>query len=662
MDFEDALRTMFPQVDARLIKATVLDGDDVNSAVDFLLKEGLQSYEQKSDENFSPDSHNDHIDDILIMPDSKKHHSTWHQDEECLTDFDKHEESIVWKGGFKSNVPMNAKVICPGQGQYLTDFYGSNCLQEQATLPGNERTDWWATTWPHVAEPEDNSDMYSSLSNSSVRRDSNTRVHLQGVPTVDIDCSFTWSIESSTLEKENASLWSPATGSSKSDTRCKVLAEIGLPLSQEYLKMLSSKTSNPEALDPSIFGLERLNSRSGNKHGVTSDGNSKISSRLSTNVKSVWEDNFFREFFPDSSRYNINTEDLDNFYTAAKLCKENVMKDMEDIALLRQRAEEEELAAQFAKTEAASSGLEIFLKVEDIRQQVSSQKAEYEMRAAEIYGEKSVLAMEAQEVKARLLETQAEQEKALSLLDSIRCSLSERLEKASQEKQSAMEETKMKVKKAEELLASEQASAQKLEQSFKVLEAEAETCKKLREFLIERGNNVDSLQGEMAVLCEDVLTFKEQVDKGIPLSASSRSLSWSRMSHLTEQFLLSSGDVKGCRGASGSTPLERSTCVNSISNTSFVTLCSATSESSRIKQPIECALHSQLFSPDGSMVDMADPGSSKEVINDEAKEGQEAGEENFEALDSSGVLGKEEAENSHSAGTCSYSVMEAEGL
>lgn len=37
----------------------------------------------------------------------------------------------------------------------------------------------------------------------------------------------------------------------------------------------------------------------------------------------------------------------------------------------------------------------------------------------------------------------------------------------------------MKVKKAEKLLASEQASAQKLAEKFKVLETEAETCKKV---------------------------------------------------------------------------------------------------------------------------------------------------------------------------------------
>lgn len=52
---------------------------------------------------------------------------------------------------------------------------------------------------------------------------------------------------------------------------------------------------------------------------------------------------------------------------------------MEDIYLLRQKAEQEELAAQHAKTEAASSGLEIFLKVEDMRQKMSRERAEYEM-------------------------------------------------------------------------------------------------------------------------------------------------------------------------------------------------------------------------------------------------------------------------------------------
>lgn len=643
----------------------MLDGDDMDSAMDFLIKEGIQSYEQKPDGTSSAASDYVHVDDVLMIPDAKKHPVTLDQDE----------ESIVWKGGFKSNVPRGAQVIYSDQGHGLDDIYDSNCQQEEAISPGNQRIDWWATTWPNVAGSKNDEGMYNSSSNSSVHTDSNTqeatgtltwsdmeqyksirqKVYWQGGTHVDIDYSSTGSTQSLTLEKENTSLWSTASGLNNFDEGCKSLVQLGLPLSQESFKVF-----NPKALEVSSLEAERSVSRSDDEpsKGYVSDDDSKISSGQSVNVKSVWKDSLVQENLLESSRYNINTEDLDKFVNEAKSCKENVRKDMEDIYLLRQKAEQEELAAQHAKTEAASSGLEIFLKVEDMRQKMSRERAEYEMRAAEVYGEKSVLSMEARELKSRLLETKAEQAKALSLLDSIRCSLSARLEKASQEKQYAIDETKMKVKKAEKLLASEQASAQKLAEKFKVLETEAETCKKLREFLIERGNIVDSLQGEMAVLCEDVLTFKEQVDEGIPLSAASRSLSWSRMSHLTEQFSLTSspGDAKDCR-SSRCTALDSSICLNSISSTSILTLSSATSELPKSVQPIECALHSQYFSPGNSMVDTTDQGSNKKVIKEMTMDGQEAAEEIVESCDTTvrqvcndGKQGQQQQEeNLHSA-------------
>ncbi|KAK8960099.1 hypothetical protein KSP40_PGU016770 [Platanthera guangdongensis] len=46
------------------------------------------------------------------------------------------------------------------------------------------------------------------------------------------------------------------------------------------------------------------------------------------------------------------------------------------------------------------------------------------------------------------------------------------------------------------------------------LQQEAEENSKLREFLMERGRVVDSLQGEIAIICEDILSMKLKVDGG----------------------------------------------------------------------------------------------------------------------------------------------------
>ncbi|EHA8592422.1 hypothetical protein COCNU_contig69500716G000010 [Cocos nucifera] len=57
----------------------------------------------------------------------------------------------------------------------------------------------------------------------------------------------------------------------------------------------------------------------------------------------------------------------------------------------------------------------------------------------------------------------------------------------------------------------------------KKLQQEAEENSKLREFLMDGGNIVDALQGEIAVICEDVVLLKARVDGCIPPGKAQRS-------------------------------------------------------------------------------------------------------------------------------------------
>ncbi|KAI5070222.1 hypothetical protein GOP47_0014565 [Adiantum capillus-veneris] len=629
MDQENTLRLLFPQVDARLIKATVLDGDDINSALDFLIEEGMQPDELKLEKACGLASNNVHVDGTLLMHAAKRHLVIPKRDELYSTDssHDKHEESIVWKGGLVTPKPEDP---CPNEGRELADFYKSDSQKEQATMQGNERIEWWAATWPNASGPrgDDVLDSPSSVQtdleveeegSSSLWSDTELynsipqKVNWQQ-PIIKIDCSSIDSAQSSLLEKENGSSWGNVSDSMKFHDGCKSLVELDLPLSQDSFEVFS-----PMGLDANMSeqgGPVRRHTQLSKGHA--NDDDRKLSLCLSVNTR---RDCAIQEGLLETSRYIIDTEDLDKLVVEAKCQKENVRKGMEDIYLLRQQTEQEESAAQQAKAEATRGGADILLKVADMRKQMLRERAEYDLRAAEVYGERSVLSMEARELRSRLLETQAEQERAMSLLDCVRCTLTERLQKAAQEKNSAIEEAKMKEECAKELLAQEEGCARTLVEDFKALETEAETCRKLREFLIERGNIVDSLQGEMAVLSEDILNFKKQVDEGIPLSAS-RSLSWSHLSHLTEQFASTSPsiEVESCRPLR-SLALESSDLIKSLSSTSILTLSSGTSGLLVSVGPIDCALRSQYFSPNLSPINVANEKGVVDSTLDEKVEG-----------------------------------------
>lgn len=592
MDHEGTLRLLFPQVDARLIKATVLDGDDINSALDFLIREGMQSAGLKPEKASKLASNNVHIDGTHI---ATNHLLTPAQNELYPNDFlyDKHEEAIVWKGGLVSRKLDYQENMYATEGQGLDDFYESGHQQEEATMRGNEQIDWWTAMWPNAIGLKEHDVLDSSSSvqtdlevqeeaGSPLRSDTELyklmqqRVNWQR-PIVDTDGSST------------GSPWGNVSSLNTFHKGCKSLMDYDLPLSQDSLEVFP-----PMALcaNTSEQGVPVSSSDNRPVKDNANDDDNKLLSCFSVTVK---RDCPMQESLLESSRYLIATEDLDKLVLEARCRKDNMRKDMEDICLLRQKAEQEELVAQRAKAEASHGGEDILLKVGDLQQQILHERAEYDMRAAEVYGEKSILSMEARELRSRLLETQAEQARALSMLNSVRCTLAERLEKASQGKQFADEEAKLREESAKELLAREEESARTLRENFKALETEAETCQKLREFLIERGNIVDSLQGEMAVLCEDILNFKKQVDEGIPLSAS-RSLSWSHMSNLTEQFASSTSlvDVKD-----DSSPESELGLLASVG-------------------PIDCSLQSQYFSPNANLSEVPDEGDEKGLHTKEA--------------------------------------------
>ncbi|KAF6136373.1 hypothetical protein GIB67_028063 [Kingdonia uniflora] len=257
---------------------------------------------------------------------------------------------------------------------------------------------------------------------------------------------------------------------------------------------------------------------------------------------------------------------LEDAIMDAKNNKKILFSSMEVVINMMKEVELQEETAEHAKIEAASGGLDILVKVEDLKQMLRHAHETNDMvfysfslilesfscitHAGEVYGEKSILATEARELQTRLLCLSDERDNSLEVLEEMRQKLEKRLEAAEQMRKSAEQEKLTKDLSAREALTEQELVMDKVVQESKRLQQEAEENSKLREFLMDRGHTVDILQGEISVICKDVLLVKEKFDGCIPFSKSLFSIptSWN---------LASSGSSSSSRSQASDRVLEQ---------------------------------------------------------------------------------------------------------
>ncbi|KAL0826461.1 PREDICTED: myosin heavy chain, non-muscle-like isoform X2 [Brassica oleracea var. oleracea] len=204
----------------------------------------------------------------------------------------------------------------------------------------------------------------------------------------------------------------------------------------------------------------------------------------------------------------------------AKSNKRTLFTVMESIMNLMREVEIQEKDAEKVKEDAARGGFDTLQKVEDLKKILAHAKEGNDMDAGEVYGEKSILTSEVNELENRLLNLSEERDKSLSVLDEMRGVLEMRLAAALEIKNAAEQEKQEKEGYAQKALAEQEAIMEKVVQESKLLQKEAEENSKLREFLMDRGRIVDSLQGEIFVICQDIRILKEKFDNRVPLSQS----------------------------------------------------------------------------------------------------------------------------------------------
>ncbi|XP_010422521.1 PREDICTED: uncharacterized protein LOC104707794 isoform X1 [Camelina sativa] len=220
------------------------------------------------------------------------------------------------------------------------------------------------------------------------------------------------------------------------------------------------------------------------------------------------------------STHGCNIAHLEQIIEDAKSNKRTLFTVMESIMNLMREVELQEKEAEKAKEDAARGGFDTLDKVEELKKMLEHAKEANDMDAGEVYGERSILTTEVNELENRLLNLSEERDKSLSVLDEMREELETRLAAALEIKNAAEQEKQEKEGSARKAFAEQEAIMEKVVQESKLLQQEAEENSKLREFLMDHGRIVDSLQGEISVICQDIRHLKEKFDNRVPLSQS----------------------------------------------------------------------------------------------------------------------------------------------
>ncbi|KAM0902273.1 hypothetical protein ACQ4PT_019335 [Festuca glaucescens] len=241
--------------------------------------------------------------------------------------------------------------------------------------------------------------------------------------------------------------------------------------------------------------------------------------------------NHFVSMASTHSSQSVSIESLEDSIADAKNKKNDLLPSLQLVTKMIEDVELLEEKAEVAKRESSTSGASILTKVEELKEMLNHAKEANDMHAGEVYGERSILTTEARELQSRLQRLSEERNNYLDVIEEIRQTLEERLAAAQLEYEAAEKEKVKKEASAQALLSKQEKEMNSIVEESRKLQKEAEENLKLKDFLVERGRIVDTLQGEMAVICEDVSQLKLMVDER---------LSWSKLQRSTISSLSSS--------------------------------------------------------------------------------------------------------------------------
>ncbi|XP_043722567.1 uncharacterized protein LOC122669781 isoform X2 [Telopea speciosissima] len=526
-----SLQEVFPQVDIRLLKAVAIEhSKDVDAAVECILFEVLPSLPCSSESHHIPSDSQD-----------VKHLIVGEEEPEL--------RRVV--EGASAGSTSNSGYVVGEDGNYMTDttdapYDGSKCLSAEPigssilSLHGGSDDDLQTNTHglrsalldqpsDHLFFNTETEELISSEKNQNVSviggSDQGSLVGYGSLIQEDCFTDCCNDVSSFNIKDLNELVGcdsSTICGENHQDQSClaadsleveNMLATSQLiPSSQDETSYSTDCGSLSAKVGDTICDFEKPDPRS-------PSGNVSAEDIFDTEVGHV--ENVSSSIAIVSHSSQICTIDLlEESMVEAKNNKKTLFLAMQSVINKMKELEFQEEAAEQAKREAAMCGPDILTKVEDLRQILQHAKQTNDMHSGEVYGEKAILATEVRELQSRIQNLSEDRDKSLTILKEMRQTLEIRLAAAEEEIKMAKQEKLEKEKLARVDLAEQELAMERVVEESKRLQQQAEENSKLRDFLMDRGHVVDILQGEIAVICQDVKLLKEQFDEHVPISKS----------------------------------------------------------------------------------------------------------------------------------------------
>ncbi|KHF99960.1 putative methyltransferase C20orf7, mitochondrial [Gossypium arboreum] len=467
------LQDIFPQVDSRILKAVAIENSkDVDAAAEIVLSEIIPYLSKRTAVASSSLQNQSH----RIEPNEDA------AIEEEESNQLRRRKVSVGKGTSSSTEPLletgevvgdtcltdsssNVDSLEAQSAATTSKFHDNNNNKaadietEELILLGNTEIQKSKSSFSWNAAEVDNSLLYANLETKELGSSSQDR-------TTDIEDGFprTPQVAPFTSVDDTAPLLENGSSNDKlnfdgsvdlNEDLCRISSLNGTMVGEENAVSMLVPSYSQEQLPESFVGLKSQQGYIGEMSDVEDETFNPVVSRSS-----------------QTCRIDLLEEIIED-------AKDN--KTMQSIMDLMKEVELQEAAAEQAKEEAARGGMDILVKVEELKQMLPHAKEANDMMRQ---------TLEARQSAAQELMKAAEQEK---------------LEKEESARNALAEQEAIMVKVVEE---------------SKILRQEAEENSKLREFLMDRGQIIDSLQGEISVICEDIRLLKQKFDDRIPLSKS----------------------------------------------------------------------------------------------------------------------------------------------
>uniref|UniRef100_A0A2P2LLJ0 CUE domain-containing protein n=1 Tax=Rhizophora mucronata TaxID=61149 RepID=A0A2P2LLJ0_RHIMU len=129
--------------------------------------------------------------------------------------------------------------------------------------------------------------------------------------------------------------------------------------------------------------------------------------------------NSLSEYENVKSSKDIKIKQFEDIVEGAKNNKNTLFSATESVMNMMRQVKLQEKAAEQAKEEAAGGGLDILIKVLDLKRMLAHAKEANDMHAGEVYGEKAILATEMKELQGRLQILSNERDKSLGILHEV---------------------------------------------------------------------------------------------------------------------------------------------------------------------------------------------------------------------------------------------------